>query len=238
MPAERVQKILSQAGLGSRRSCEKFIEAGRVTVNGKTISLGDKADPERDEIKIDGQAISAPEKFVYYALYKPRGILSSTKSENNRKTVVEFIPGEENIYPVGRLDIDSEGLILLTNDGELTNYLTHPRYEHEKEYRILLASHPDKTQLETWKRGLVLADGYKTKPAQVRIEKRKGKGTWLRVIMTEGHKRQIRETAQQLGLYVVKLIRIRIAALELGGLKSGQYRPLTPKEISQLKPKR
>jgi 23S rRNA pseudouridine2605 synthase len=237
MTAERVQKILSRAGLGSRRGCEKFIEAGRVTVNGKVISLGAKADPDIDKIMFDGQPITSPQQFTYYALYKPRGILSSTKSENNRKTVIDLIPGEENIYPVGRLDIESEGLMILTNDGDLTNYLTHPRFEHEKEYRVLVSSHPDQSQLDTWQRGLVLPDGYKTQPAQVRIEKHKGKGTWLRVIMTEGHKRQIRETTRQLGLFVVKLIRIRIASLELGGLKPGQYRPLTPKEIHQLKSK-
>lgn len=235
MTKERVQKILAHAGFGSRRACEKFIEAGRVTVNGKTISLGDKADPNTDKILFDGQPVSVQEKFVYYALYKPRGILSSTKSENNRKTVVDFIPTEERIFPVGRLDIESEGLILLTNDGELTNKLTHPRYEHEKEYRVLVSSHPDREQIETWRRGVVLPDGFKTQPAEVRIEKLQGKGAWLRIIMTEGHKRQIRETASQLGLYTVKLIRIRIASLKLGSLKPGQYRPLTQNEIQALK---
>lgn len=234
MAEERVQKILAKAGYGSRRACEKIIEAGRVMVNGKIISLGDKADPAVDKIVVDGQLAASPEKLVYYALYKPRGILSSTKSENNRKTVVDFIPEQENIYPVGRLDIESEGLVLLTNDGKLANLLTHPRYEHEKEYRVLVSTHPDKNQLETWQRGLVLADGYKTHPVQIRVEKRMGKGTWLRVIMKEGHKRQIRETARQLGLYTVKLIRIRIASLQLAGLKPGEYRTLTAKEVEDL----
>ena len=237
MAEERIQKILSRAGYGSRRSCEKYLVAGRVKVNGVVASLGDKADPTKDKIQLDGQPISGGETLVYYAINKPRGILSSTVSENNRKTVVELIPDVNNIFPVGRLDIESEGLLILTNDGDLTNYLTHPRFKHEKEYRVLVATHPDNSQLDTWRRGVVLEDGHKTQPCQVRIERNQGKGTWLRVIMTEGHKRQIRETARQLGLFVVKLIRIRIATLELGGLKPGQYRPLTPSEISQLQPK-
>ena len=237
MAEERIQKILARAGYGSRRSCEEFLTKGRVSVNGEKASLGDKADPAKDKITLDGNLIRGAEEYVYYAINKPRGILSSTVSENNRKTVVSLIPEENNIFPVGRLDIESEGLMILTNDGELTNYLTHPRYRHEKEYRILVASRPDNKQLDTWRRGLVLADGYKTKPCEVRIERNQGKGTWLRVTMTEGHKRQIRETARQLGLFVVTLIRVRIASLELGELKPGQYRPLTPKEIKKLKAK-
>lgn len=235
MTEERVQKILAQAGIGSRRTCEKFIEAGRVTVNGKTISLGTKADPTKDKILFDGQPISKQENLVYFAIYKPRGILSSTTSELNRKTVVDLIPTDERIFPVGRLDIESEGLMLLTNDGELTNKITHPRYQHEKEYRVLVTTHPDNAQIKTWQRGVVLEDGFKTKPANVRLEKFQGKGAWLRVIMIEGHKRQIRETASQLGLHIVKLIRIRIATLQLAGLKPGQYRALSPKEIKDLK---
>ncbi len=232
---DRVQKILARAGYGSRRSCEKFIEAGRVLVNGKVITLGAKADPEKDEIKLDGRLIKTKAKLEYYALYKPRGILSSSRTEHGRKSVVELVPSDGNLFPVGRLDIESEGLMLLTNDGELTNRLTHPRFQHEKEYRVLVAEHPDSDQLSTWGRGVVLADGYRTKPVKIHIEKFHGKGAWLRVTMTEGRKRQIRETAYQLGLPIVKLIRIRISSLELGNLKPGHFRELTPTEIKQLK---
>jgi 23S rRNA pseudouridine2605 synthase len=235
MSEERVQKILASVGLGSRRSCEKFIIAGRVTVNGKPITLGAKADPFKDQIRLDGRLIKTKTKFSYIALYKPRGILSSTKSEYGRKSVVDLIPNDEKLFPVGRLDIESEGLILLTNDGDLANRLTHPRYKHEKEYRVLIAKHPDNEQLSTWTRGVVLEDGYRTKPVKVSIEKFHGKGTWLRVIMTEGRKRQIRETAYQLGLPIAKLIRVRISTLALGNLKSGQYRELSSQEIKQLK---
>jgi 23S rRNA pseudouridine2605 synthase len=149
--------------------------------------------------------------------------------------VLEFVPNKERLFPVGRLDIESEGLILLTNDGELANILTHPRYNHEKEYRVLVAKRPDPEQLKTWTRGVVLEDGYRTKSVDVSIEKFHGKGAWLKVIMTEGRKRQIRETARQLGLPIVKIIRTRISTLTLGNLKPGQYRELNPHEITQLK---
>jgi 23S rRNA pseudouridine2605 synthase len=131
--------------------------------------------------------------------------------------------------------MNSQGLILLTNDGELANRLTHPRYGHEKEYRLLVARHPDKKQLEAWRHGVVLEDGYKTAPADVRVEKMQGKGAWLRIVMREGRKRQIREIASRIGLPVVTLIRVRISSLQLGNLKSGQWRYLTPEEIAALK---
>lgn len=237
MTAERVQKILAQAGYGSRRGCEKLIEAGRVVVNGKKIKLGAKADPAKDEIRLDGQLIKTQLEKTYIAIYKPRGVLSSKTNEFNLTNITDLVPNGENLHLVGRLDLHSEGLVLLTNDGDLTNKLTHPRYEHEKEYRVLVARHPDQKQLEAWRRGIVLEDGFKTAPANVRIEKSKGKGAWLRVIMKEGHKRQIRETAKTLGLPVVTLIRVRIDTLHLESLKAKDWRNLTPEEISKLKGK-
>lgn len=234
MPEERVQKILAHAGYGSRRGCEKIIEAGRVSVNGEKIKLGDKADPHRDNILVDGRPIKIKEDLVYIILNKPRGVLSSSKRQGDRLTVIDLVPFQERIYPVGRLDIESEGLILLTNDGDLTYKLTHPKFEHEKEYRVLVAKHPDREQLEAWKRGIVLEDGFKTAPVQVRVEKPHGKGTWLRVIMKEGHKRQIRETARQLGLPIVKLIRIRLGTIRLGNLQPKQWRHLEKEEVKEL----
>jgi 23S rRNA pseudouridine2605 synthase len=235
MAEERVQKILARAGIASRRASEKIILEGRVTVNGQVIKLGDKADANQDKIKVDGRLISLPETFTYIALYKPRNVLSTTKRERDIKTVLDLIPNTGRIYPVGRLDFESEGLILLTNDGELTNRLTHPRYGHEKEYRVLVAQHPDEEQLSIWRNGVVLEDGYRTAPANVYIERLKGKGAWLRVIIKEGRKRQIREIAKQIGLPIVKLIRIRIDTLHLGNLKPGEWKPLTEKEIQTLK---
>lgn len=236
MTKERVQKLLAQAGYGSRRSCEKFIEAGRVFVNGKKIKLGDKADPDVDEIRLDDNIIKLVVEKIYIAINKPRGVLSSTANIQGLQNITDLVPNGKGLHPVGRLDLDSEGLILLTNDGDMSNKLTHPRYQHEKEYRVLVARHPDKKQLDTWRRGgVILEDGFKTSAVEVNFEKKHGKGTWLRVIMTEGHKRQIRETARLLGLPIAKLIRVRIATLHLGSLKSKQFRDLTNAEISSLK---
>jgi 23S rRNA pseudouridine2605 synthase len=232
---ERVQKILAKAGYGSRRACEEFISKGRVTVNGQVATLGMKADPQVDRVELDSKPVNMPEPLKYIAIYKPRGVISAAKSPEGRRTVVDLVDEPERLYPVGRLDADSEGLILLTNDGELTNRLTHPRYGHEKEYRVLVAVHPEDEQLATWRRGVVLDDGYRTAPAEVRLEGFKGKGAWLRVVMGEGRKRQIREISARIGLPVVKIIRLRIHTLHLGSLKPGQSRHLTQKEINSLK---
>lgn len=234
MAEERVQKILAQAGMGSRRSNEALIRAGRVYVNGRKIKLGERADAETDEIRVNGRVIKPKQDFVYVAINKPRGVLSTTVSRDGRKTVIELTPHPERLYPVGRLDVESEGLMLLTNDGELTQRLTHPRFAHEKEYRVLVARQPSKRTLEAWRNGVVLADGFKTAPARVWVEREKGKGAWLRVVLTEGHKRQIRESARTLGLPVVSLIRVRMGTLELGNLKPGKWRQLTDKEVEKL----
>jgi 23S rRNA pseudouridine2605 synthase len=235
MPEERLQKILARAGLGSRRACEELIDAGRVTVNGEFAVLGMKADPEHDLIEVDGRPIQSAQPLTYIALYKPRGVISAAKSPDRRPTVRDLVPVPGQLYPVGRLDVDSEGLILMTNDGELTNKLTHPRYGHEKEYRVLVARRPDEEQLETWRRGVVLEDGSRTLPAEVRFESTQGKGSWLRVIMREGRKRLIRETGAQIGLPVVRIIRVRIGGLRLGVLKPREWRHLTPEEVAELK---
>jgi len=234
---ERLQKILAQAGYGSRRACEDFITAGRVRVNGQIASLGQKADSAIDKITVDGKPIVAAETLTYIALYKPRMILSAVEAErgDDRKTVRDLVETQQHVYPVGRLDFESEGLVLMTNDGDLTNRLTHPKFGHEKEYRVLLARRPDHDQLEAWKRGIILEDGYKTAPVDVRFESAQGKGAWVRVVMREGRKRQIRETCQQLGLPVVRILRIRIGSLKLGNLKPRQWRYLTKQEVDELK---
>ncbi len=232
---ERLQKILANAGFGSRRSCEELIIAGRVTVNGQVARIGEKADLQKDQVKLDGKLIKTEETHRYIMLYKPKGVISTVDAPDERPTVRQLVQLPGTLYPVGRLDFDSEGLILLTNDGELTNQLTHPRYGHEKEYRVLVARHPDEKQLEGWRHGVVLEDGYRTKPVKLLVEGTSGKGTWLRVVMMEGRKRQIRETCRQIGLPVVSIIRIRISSLRLGDLKPGQWRPLTPAEVKALK---
>ncbi|MRS03970.1 rRNA pseudouridine synthase, partial [bacterium] len=236
MVEERVQKILARAGFGSRRSCEELITTGRVKVNGKTVLLGEKADATTDTITVDGKALPTELQLRYIAYYKPRFVLcDKVYDDDTRRTVFNMVEGASDLAVVGRLDYESEGLVILTNDGEMVNKLTHPRYQHEKEYRVLVSTHPDVKQMEIWRRGVVLEDGHKTSPASVTVESNAGKGTWLRVVLKEGHKRQIRETAKLTGLFVVKLVRTRISSLRLGNLKSGDYRPLTSEEIAALK---
>ena len=232
---ERLQKLLAQAGYGSRRACEVFITAGRVRVNGAVAVLGQKADLSVDKVMVDGKTLAQTGSLTYIALYKPRNVISAAKGQDDRETVRDLIPVEGHLYPVGRLDFDSEGLILMTNDGELTNKLTHPRYGHEKEYRVLVASRPDEKQLDAWRRGVVLEDGDKTAPAEVNFLSTSGKGAWIRVVMGEGKKRQIRDVGRLLGLPVVKIIRLRIGTLKLGSLKPRQWRYLTENEVLELK---
>lgn len=232
---ERLQKILARSGYGSRRACEELIVSGRVKINGLVAKLGEKADPENDQIMVDNQTIAIKQNLVYIALYKPRGVLSTTHSPDRRTTVSDLIDDTNRVYPVGRLDFDSEGLILLTNDGELANRITHPRYGHEKEYRVLVSKRPDENQINTWRRGVVLDDGYRTSPAQVIFESPHGKGAWLRVILREGRKRQIRQIGATLGLPVVKIIRVRIGNIHIGSLKPRQWRYLSENEIKILK---
>ena len=232
---ERLQKILSRAGYGSRRACEELIKKGRVTVNGRLATVGMKADPTKDKIAVNEKAIAGAEALKYIALHKPRNVISAASPQDNRKTVRDLVDEPGSLYPVGRLDVDSEGLILLTNDGELTNRLTHPKFQHEKEYKVLVARRPDAKQLTAWRSGVVLEDGYKTKPAQVHFIRTYGKGAWLNVTLREGRKRQIREMGRLTGLPVVRILRVRISTLELGGLKPGQWRHLSEEEIAQLK---
>jgi 23S rRNA pseudouridine2605 synthase len=235
MVEERLQKILARAGYGSRRSSEELIISGRVTVNGIKAILGQKGDLSKDKIAVDGRQIKDIPEFRYIAYNKPRFVLCDKVEGDSRRTVFDMVEGGSELSIVGRLDFESEGLVILTNDGDLVNKLTHPRYQHEKEYRVLVASKPDAKQLEVWRRGVVLEDGHRTMPANVTIDSAAGKGTWMRIVMREGHKRQIRETAKVTGLFVVKLVRTRIGSLRLGMLKSGESRSLTSDEVKELK---
>ena len=234
---ERLQKVLSRAGYGSRRACEKLIAEGRIMVNGRLAILGTKADPEVDLIVVNGKRIEGLEPLKYIALYKPRNIISAVTPQDDRKTVRDLVNVPGTLYPVGRLDVDSEGLILLTNDGSLTNILTHPRFGHEKEYHVLVARRPDEEQLSSWRRGIVLEDGYQTSPAKVFYASSHGKGAWLNVTLREGRKRKIREMGALTGLPVVRIIRVRIGSLRLGNLKPKQWRHLSEREVNELKGK-
>ncbi len=235
MSEERIQKILSQAGFGSRRGCEKFIMDGRVTVNGELVYIGAKADPVNDDIRLDGMTIGKPEKKVYIVVHKPRNMLSLDAPDDPRPSIFNLVKDGRHLYPVGRLDFDSEGLVLLTNDGELANRLTHPKYEHDKEYEVRVTRRPDDEQLAIWRRGVVLEDGYRTLPAEVEIKNFTKKGAWLRVILREGKKRQIRRIGFRIGLPVQQIRRVRIGPIELGKLQPGNFRYLKPDEIQTLK---
>jgi 23S rRNA pseudouridine2605 synthase len=234
---ERLQKVLAHAGVASRRASEALIEQGRVTVNGQTITVpGFKVDPRRDLIAIDGRQLSRPStKLVYILLNKPRDILTAASDDRGRQTVVGLVGVAERIYPVGRLDLRSEGLVLLTNDGELAEKLTHPRSHVEKEYLVLVSGRPTTLTLARWRRGQIEVEGKPTGQTVVERLKIEGDNTWLKIILTEGRKRQIREVAKTLGHPVLRLERVRLGPIKLGHLKPGKWRHLKPAEIEQLK---
>jgi len=234
MTQERIQKILARSGLGSRRACEDFIRTGRVTINGRIATLGEKADPSLDEVQLDGELVKGFDQELYIMLNKPLGVLSSLKGQGGYRTVIDLVSIPQRVFPIGRLDLNSQGLILLTNDGELANRLTHPRYGHEKDYDVLLDRYPDAEQLKLWRRGIILPDGQRALPAIVKIRKHTDL-PWIKVILKQGKKRQIRETAKALGLNVRKLIRVRIGPIRLGNLPSGEWRFLTSQEVRELK---
>jgi 23S rRNA pseudouridine2605 synthase len=230
---ERLQKAMAHAGVASRRKCEALILQGRVRVNGQVVTqLGSKVHPIHDTIEVDGQLIT-PEEKVYILLHKPRGYLSDTRDFRGRSSALGLVPAEERLYPVGRLDAESEGLLLLTNDGELAHRLTHPRYEHTKEYHVYVEGYPNDETLKGWRQG-VFVDGRQTAPAQISVLRREGDRTWLRVVLREGRKRQIRQVAAILGHPVHQLIRVRIGPVQLGNLKPGEWRYLTKRELKKL----
>lgn len=234
---ERLQKVLAHAGVASRRTSETLIEQGRVGVNGKIVTqLGTKVDPRQDVITVDGQPISTQNiSPVYVMLNKPAGVLSAARDERGRRTVIDLVEVPERLYPVGRLDLDSEGLILLTNDGDLAEQLTHPRYHIEKEYHVLVKGKPGLPTLERWRKGKVELEGCPVAPATVEQLKLEKSNVWLKIILTEGRKRQIREVAKALGHPVLRLERVRLGPLKLGQLKPGHWRHLNPTEQQRLK---
>jgi 23S rRNA pseudouridine2605 synthase len=232
---ERLHKFLSRAGLASRRKCEELIAAGRVRVNGEIVSLpGSKVDPEHDRVEVDGQPVALPKRQVYWLLNKPAGYVSTVHDPQGRPTVVDLLHQDQRLYPVGRLDQDSEGLLLLTDDGELTQRLTHPSYEHEKEYEVLVEGRPTRDTLQRLRAGVEMEDGL-TCAADVSVMRTAAEGTWLRFVMHEGRKRQLRRMCDAVGHPVQRLIRVRMGPLALGDLPPGQHRPLTAQERTQLR---
>lgn len=237
---ERVQKLMALANVGSRRACEDLIRQGRVRVNGAVIQLGDQADPQTDTIVVDGQPLAFPKRHTYLAFHKPRNVLSTDKphKDDNRRTVRDYVPVEGHLFTVGRLDADSEGLMVLTDDGDLANRLSHPRYNHTKTYKAVVYGLPTRATLDQWESGVVITDAetgesFRTAPCSVKIVDG-GRETTLRIVMAEGKKRQIRRVAAQLGHPVKSLVRTHIGRLGIGALRPGEWRELTPEDLEAL----
>jgi len=233
MPAERVQRALARAGFGSRRSCEELIAAGRVTVNDAVATLGDRVDPETDRLKVDGVGVNLDPNVRYYALHKPRGVITTMHDPQGRPDIRAYLPEGPRVFPVGRLDLDSEGLLLLTNDGDLANRLLHPRYGIEKEYLAEVEGEATDRQLARIRRGVDLDDG-PAHAVSVRLVAASGGRGALRLVMTEGRKREVRRLLAAVGLPVTRLVRLRVGPVKLGTLAPGALRELTPEEVRAL----
>ncbi len=231
---ERLQKIMAHAGIASRRACEELIAQGRVRVNGEVATLGMSADPQEDDIRLDGERIRSPQSLEYLLLNKPRGVISDEDVGGQHANARDLIPLPGYLYPVGRLDLNSEGLMLFTNDGELAHRLTHPRYDHPKTYHVLLEGSVSEEALIPWRRGMTI-EGRRTRPAEVRVLRRMRDGTLVEVTLLEGRKRQIRRMAALIGHPVLSLIRIRLGPLVLGDLPPGGWRRLTEEEVRLLR---
>ena len=235
--AERLHKILSRAGVASRRAAETLIRAGRVRVNGETVTrLGTTADPRRDHILVDGRPLSFPPAPLYFLLHKPVGVVSTLRDPQGRPTVRDLLRGvRERVFPVGRLDYHSAGLLLLTNDGALTERLLHPRSQIPRTYRVKVAGLPTPEALRALRSGVRLDDGTFSAPAEVRVLHTSEKKTWVEVTLREGRNRQVRRMCEAVGYRVEKLTRVRFGPLVLDDLPPGSYRPLTPAELRALK---
>ncbi|HZG14732.1 MAG TPA: pseudouridine synthase [Candidatus Bathyarchaeia archaeon] len=232
---ERLQKILAQAGVASRRKCEELITQGRVKVNG-TVSteLGTKVDPQNDIILVDDKPIHI-EKLIYLLLHKPTGVITSLHDPQGRRVVTDLLTDiQERVYPVGRLDYDTSGLLLLTNDGELANRIAHPSFEIDKVYRAWVKGIPSKESVKKLATGIRLEDGM-TSPGEARIIEQEAQRTLLEITIHEGRNRQVRRMCDAIGHPVLKLERIRLGFLTLAGVKVGEYRHLTKEEVERLK---
>jgi len=232
---ERLQKVLAAAGVGSRRRCEELIAAGRVEVDRRVVTaLGTKVDPLRQEIRVDGTPLPQP-TLVYYAVNKPPGVVSTNRDPSGRPRVIDLVPqGDARLFGIGRLDLYSEGLILVTNDGELANLLTHPRYGVRKTYRVLVAGRPSGEVLAQLRRGVHLAEGL-ARAEQIEMKSHHKEGTLLEMVLREGRNREIRRLLARVGHKVLRLVRIAVGPVRLGNLPSGAYRRLSRQEVDALR---
>lgn len=226
---ERLQKVLARCGFGSRRQCEELITEGRVTVNGEPARLGHRVDAERDEVQVDGIGIGIRPGLVHYLLNKPAGVVTTAADTHGRPTVIGLVPDEPRVHPVGRLDMDSEGLLILTNDGSLTHRLTHPSFEVTKEYLVQVEGTPSRAALRSLREGIELDDGM-TAPAKVSMPT----PGLLRIIIHEGRNRQVRRMCDAIGHPVVRLVRTRIGPIGDSDLGPGEFRKLDVDEVRSL----
>jgi pseudouridine synthase len=230
---ERLQRALARAGFGSRRSCEELIAAGRVEVNGRVATLGDRVDPEADEVRVDGRGISVDPSLRYLALHKPRGVTTTLRDPHAERDLRGLLPKGPRVFPVGRLDRETEGLLLLTNDGALAHRLAHPRHGVEKEYLAEVEGVPTERQLARLRRGVALDDGL-ARPVSVRAAGRTGGRGAVRLVLAEGRKREVRRLLDAVGLPVRRLVRTRVGPVRLGRLRSGELRDLAAEEVRAL----
>jgi 23S rRNA pseudouridine2605 synthase len=232
----RLQKLIAGTGLASRRKAEALIAAGRVMVNGKTVTeLGTKVDPMRDHVKVDGKHLSAPQPFVYLMLNKPKNVVSTLDDPAGRTTVKDYLRGVSvRVFPVGRLDFDSEGLMLLTNNGELAQAMLHPRYHVPKTYLLKVKGVLTDEDIRTLEQGVRLEDGM-TSPAQVKKVRKVEANSWIEITIREGRKHQVKRMLEAVGHPVIKLLRIRMGSLSLGDLEPGEFRFLTDRETNTLR---
>lgn len=231
---ERLQKIIAQAGIASRRAAETLILEGRVTVNGEIAELGMKADPLQDHVKVDGKLITRREPKVYYLFYKPRGVVTSLSDPEGRPTVKEYFANIRlRVFPVGRLDYDSEGLLIVTNDGDFANVLMHPSHQVAKVYVVKVRGLINEDALQRLRVGVKLEDGM-TEPAKVKRIRTAENNCWVQITIHEGRNRQVRRMFEHVGHPVTRLKRISIHGLTVDGLKPGQYRQLLPEEVRQI----
>lgn len=232
-PGERLQKVLARAGFGSRRACEELIEAGRVTVNGEQAELGRRVDLDVDRVQVDGIPVAVRPGLVYYLLNKPSRVVTTASDPQGRRTVLDLVPLEPRVFPVGRLDYETEGLLLLTNDGDLAHGLTHPSRGVEKAYLAEVEGVPSRAALRRLREGVPLEDGL-TAPARVRLAQAVPGGAAIEVVIHEGRNRQIRRMCEAVGHPVRRLVRTRIGPLVDHGLRPGQWRPLHLAEVRAL----
>lgn len=233
MAEERLQRALARAGLGSRRACEDLIRTGRVTVEGRVAALGDRVDSATARVAVDDVRVPLNPETRYFALHKPAGVVSSMRDERGRPDLSDLVPPGPRVFPVGRLDRDSEGLLLLTNDGELANRLMHPRYGIEKEYLAEVEGAPTPRHLIRLRQGVMLDDG-PAKALGARSGGRSGERGAVHVVMGEGRKREVRRLLGAVGLPVVRLVRLRVGPIRLGGLRPGELRELAAAEVGSL----